>query len=153
MLMSDSIVLAVSAAESLEPAPITPDWVLGGTPAAQSKILAKSRDGTSYIMVWECSAGSFRWQYDEDETLTVISGEVFITDDLGRKQRLGEGDMGFFPAGSSCTWYVPDRIKKIAVLRKDLPFPVGFGVRAFHKLLRAFGFRGSSPLISATSSS
>jgi uncharacterized protein len=151
--MSDTIVLAASAAASLEPAPITPDWVLAGTPEARSKILAKSRDRTSYIMIWECSAGRFRWHYDEDETLTVISGEAFITDDMGREQRLGQGDMGFFPAGSSCTWYVPDRIKKIAVLRKDLPFPVGLGVRAFHKLLRAFGLRGGSPLIPGTSGS
>ena len=56
--------------------------------------------------------------------------------------------MAFFPAGSSCTWRVVDRIKKVAILRKDLPLPLGFGVRAWHKLLRIVGLRGRSSLIS-----
>jgi uncharacterized protein len=149
--MPNSVVIAAAAAASLEPAPISPDWILDGRPEARSKILAKSQDGTSYIMVWECTAGRFSWHYHEDETVVVISGEVFVTNDKGEERRLGPGDMGFFPAGSSATWRVTDRIKKVAVLRKDLPVWVGFGVRAWHKLLRIAGLRGGSPLMPATS--
>jgi uncharacterized cupin superfamily protein len=145
--MSISVVIAATASATLEPAPISPDWILAGTPEAWSKILAKSRDGTSYIMVWECTAGSFNWHYNEDETVVVISGEVFITNDQGEERRLGQGDMGFFPARSSCTWRVTDRIKKVAVLRKDLPLPLGFGVRAWHKFLRIAGLRSASSLM------
>lgn len=137
------------ASNDLAPAPISPDWVLAGTPQARSKILAKSHDRTSCIMVWECSAGRFNWNYSEDEIVMVISGEVFITTDKGGERRLGQGDVGFFPAGSSCTWRVSDRVKKIAILRKDLPLPFGFGVRAWHKLLRVTGLRGQSPLMQA----
>jgi uncharacterized cupin superfamily protein len=147
--MSNSIVIAATATSVLEPAPISPDWILAGTPEARSKILAKSHDGTSCIMVWECTAGRFNWYYNEDETIVVISGEVFITNDQGEERQLVQGDMGFFPAGSSCTWSVTDRIKKVAVLRKDLPLPLGFGVRAWHKFLSIAGLRSASSLMPA----
>ena len=80
----------------LEPVPILP--ALAGTPAARSKVLARSRDRTSWIMVWECTAGRFIWDYGVDETVVVISGEVFITTGEEKEKRLGKGDMAFFPA-------------------------------------------------------
>jgi uncharacterized cupin superfamily protein len=143
-----NIVIEAAASIDLEPAPISPDWILAGTPEARSKMLAKSHDRTSSITVWECSAGRFNWHYSEDETIVVISGEAFITTDKDKERRLGQGDMGFFPAGSSCTWRVNDRVKKVAVLRKDLPPLLGIGVRAWHKLLRIIGLRGQSSLSS-----
>jgi uncharacterized protein len=147
--MSKSIVIEAAASANLEPAPISPDWILAGTPEARSKMLVKSRDRTSSITVWECTPGRFNWHYSEDETVVVISGEVFITTEQGEERRLGQGDMAFFPGGSSCTWRVTDRIKKVAILRKDLPPPLGIGVRAWHKLLRVLGLRGQSSLIPA----
>jgi len=147
--MSKSIVIEAAASANLDPAPIPPDWILAGTPEARSKMLVKSRDRTSSITVWECAAGRFNWHYSEDETVVVISGEVFITTEQGQERRLGQGDMAFFPAGSSCTWRVTDRIKKVAILRKDLPPLLGIGVRAWHKLLRVLGLRGQSSLIPA----
>ena len=95
-------------------------------------------------MVWECTAGRFDWHYSEDETVVIISGEVFITTESGEEKRLSQGDMGFFPAGSSCTWRVNDRVKKVAVLRKNLPFLLSIGERAWNKLLRIAGLRGQS---------
>ena len=144
-----AIVIEAAASADLEPAPISPDWILAGTPQARSKLLAKSHDRTSSIMVWECTAGRFNWHYSEDETVVVISGEVFITGEKGEERRLGQGDMGFFPAGSSCTWRVNDRIKKVAVVRKDMPLLLGFGVRVWNKLLRIVGLRGRSSLMPA----
>jgi len=144
--MSNSIVIAATAATELYPAPITPGWILSGTPQAQNKMLASSQDRSSYIMVWECTPGRFNWHYSEGETVVIISGEVFITTEKGEERRLGQGDMGFFPAGSSCTWCINDRIKKVAILRKDLPPLLGIGVRAWHKLLRTVGLRGQSSL-------
>jgi uncharacterized cupin superfamily protein len=145
--MSKSIVLASAATMAdLEPAPISPDWILSGTPEARAKLLAKSHDGTSYIMVWECSAGRFMWHYVEDETVTITFGEVFITAEKGQACRLGQGDMGFFPAGTSCEWHVNNRVRKVAVFRKSLGFPLGFGVRAWYKALTIAGLRGRSPL-------
>ena len=101
-------------ARDLHSAPIPKPWILSGTPEARNKHLAKSHDRTSNVIVWDCTPGHFNWHYSEDETVVVISGEVFITSEKGEEGRLGQGDMGFFPAGSSCTWRVTDRIKKIA---------------------------------------
>jgi uncharacterized protein len=147
---TDPIVIEALESAALGPAPIAPDWILAGTPNARSKVLAKSRDRTSRIMVWECTAGYFNWHYSEDETVIVISGEAFIGTANGEERRLGQGDMGFFPAGSSCTWRVNDRIKKVAVLRKDLPPPLGIGVRAWHKLLQILGLRSQPSLMPGT---
>jgi hypothetical protein len=144
--MSKSIVNAAAAAADLESAPVASDWVLAGSPQARLKLLAKSYDGTAYVVVWECTAGSFKWHYSEDETVVVISGEVFITTEAGKECRLGEGDMGFFPAQSSAVWRIPHRVKKVAIIRKDMPLPLGFGLRAWHKFLRTVSLRGASPL-------
>ena len=144
-----SIVIEAAASADLEPAPISPDWILAGTPEARNKTLVISPDRTSFIVVWECTAGRFIWHYNVDETVVVISGEVFITTEEGKEKRLGPGDMGFFPAGSSCTWRVNDRVKKVAVLRKDLPPLLSISVRAWHKLLRIVRLRGQSSLIPA----
>ena len=81
-----SITLESAALAALDPAPITPDWILAGTPQARSKVLAKSHDRTSSIMVWECTAGRFNWHYGEDETVVIISGEVFITAGKGKRR-------------------------------------------------------------------
>ena len=144
--MLKPIVISSAAAAELESQPIPSDWILAGSPEARAKLLAKSHDGASRIVVWECTAGRFNWHYSEDETVVVIAGEVFVTTAIGYERRLGEGDMGFFPAGSSAIWRVPDRIKKVAVLRRDLPGPLAFGLRAWHRLLRIVAPRGGSSL-------
>ena len=144
--MFKSIVTEAANLAALEPSPISPNWILDGTPQARNKVLARSHDRTSWVVVWECTAGRFNWHYSEDETVVVISGEVFITTEKGEERRLGPGDMGFFPAGSSCTWRVNDCVKKVAFLRQDLPPPLGIGVRVWHKLLRILGLRGQSSI-------
>lgn len=143
--MSSSIVIAAAASSDLEPAPISPGWILSGTPEARSKLLATSHDGASCVMVWECTSGRFNWHYSEDETAVVISGEVFITTEKGER-RLGQGDMAFFPAGTSCMWRINVPVRKVAIIRKALPLPLGFGLRAWNKLLRTIGLKGRSPL-------
>lgn len=85
------------------------------------------------IMAWSCTAGRFHWHYAVDETLHIISGEVFISDESGAVRRLGPGDMVFFPAGSSSTWHVPHHVKKLAVCRHSMPRPFGNLLRAWNK--------------------
>jgi uncharacterized cupin superfamily protein len=144
--MSPSIVVAAAASADLDPAPITPAWILSGDPDARFKLLARSRDKTSQMVAWECTPGRFNWHYAEDETVYILSGEVFITAANSVERRLGQGDMAFFPAGSSCIWHVTERVRKVAFLRKDLPQGLGLFVRAWHKFLRAAGIRGQAPL-------
>jgi uncharacterized cupin superfamily protein len=144
--MSQSIVIAATASAELDPAPITPGWILSGAPSARAKRMAVSGDKTASVVVWECTLGHFNWHYTEDESICIVSGEVFITAANGAERRLGPGDMAFFPAGSSCTWRVTEQVRKVAFLRKDMPHLLSLGVRAWHKLLRMAGVRGQMPL-------
>jgi uncharacterized protein len=146
--MAKSILIATPAAFELEAQaqPILPGWVLSGAPASRTRNVVRSHDFTSNIVVWECTAGIFEWHYNKDEILFVIAGEAFITDEKGEERRLGPGDIAFFPAGTSCTWRVPELIKKIAVVRETMWRPLGLGLKACKKLLRVAGIGGESPL-------
>ncbi|HEX3505353.1 MAG TPA: cupin domain-containing protein [Xanthobacteraceae bacterium] len=133
--MPNPVVFAAPADVELDPAPIPPDWIIEGNPQARSKRLAASADGTSTIMAWSCTAGRFKWHYTVDETIHLISGEVFVTDENDNVRRVGPGDMVFFPAGAVSTWYIPDHVRKLAVCRHAMPRFAGFAVRAFSKLI------------------
>jgi len=147
--MASPIVIETAAAAELSPEPIPQDWILEGSPAARSKRLAKSDDHTSYIMVWDCTPGRFNWHYNKDETLVVVSGEVFINNGDGRERRLGPGDWAFFPGGSSATWRVTCHLRKVAVLRETMPRPLGLSLRLWKGAVRRAGFGGRSPLVLA----
>ncbi len=133
--MSMPIVVADPSTVSLEPAPIQPDWILEGAPEARAKVLARSGDRTSVVWAWSCTVGRFNWHYDVDETVHIISGEVFIANEDGVERRLGPGDMAFFPAGSSSVWRVTADVRKLAVCRHTLPQPLGYALRAWRKLI------------------
>jgi uncharacterized cupin superfamily protein len=132
--MSQPIVTALPAEVELASAPIPSGWILAGTPEARSRQLARSQDGASSVMAWSCTAGRFNWHYMVDETVHIISGEVFITNDKGEECRLGPGDMAFFPAGSRSTWRVPVAVRKLAVCRQAMPRPFGLALRVWNKL-------------------
>jgi uncharacterized cupin superfamily protein len=138
-----SILVNAAHAVELENAPIPKHDILSGTPEARSKMLATSHDGTAQIMAWECTAGEFLWHYSEDETVVVLSGEAFVTNAHGEEYRLADGYVAFFPGGSSSRWRITRPVRKIAVLRKDLPRLAGFAVRVWHLLLRSCGLRGA----------
>jgi uncharacterized protein len=145
-MMSESIVITSAESATLQPAPITPAWVMDGVPDACNTLLAVSQDRTARLVAWECTPGLFNWHYTEDETVYIISGEVFITTKDGSVRRLGKGDVAFFPARSSCTWHVTETVRKVAFLRKDMPPLLGLCLRVWHKLLQKAGIRGSMPL-------
>lgn len=149
--MSKPIVIANPMAVGLEPnpEPIPADWILESTPTARSKMLARSHDWTSTLVVWECTAGRFNWHFSQDEVILVVSGETFLIGENGEEKRLGPGDVGYFPAGTTCTFRVPDRIRKVAVVRESMWRPLGFGLKVWKKLLRVAGLAGKSPLLLA----
>ena len=144
--MSNSIVLITAGTSDLEPAPIPADWILNGRPETRNKELARSRDRTATIYDWSCTAGRFTWHYAEDEILVVVSGETFITDENGKEHRLGPGDMGFFPAGSSATWRITSHVRKFAMVRSTVPKPLVFAMRVWRRLRRMVRRQIVSPL-------
>jgi len=151
------IVVVPSASPELAPAPIPLDWVLSGTPQARSRQLVRSHDRASSVMAWSCTAGRFNWRYTVDETVHIIEGEVFVTDENGREHRLGPGDSAFFPAGSSSAWHVPVFVRKVAVCRQSMPFLFAFALRAWNMMARFMGAiflpagEAADPLAPATS--
>jgi len=152
--VSNPVIFAAPADVELGPAPIPSDWIIEGNPQARSKRLAASADGTSTIMAWSCTAGRFKWNYTVDETIHLISGEVFVTDENDNVRRVGPGDMVFFPAGSVSTWYIPDHVRKFAVCRHSMPRAAGFALRAWNKLISIItGFDGGSALESVPEAS
>lgn len=132
--MTEPIVFAAPAEVELDPAPIPSSWIIEGEPQAHSKRLAASKDRGSAIMAWSCTPGRFRWHYNVDETVHIIAGEVFVTDHTGVSRRLGPGDVAFFPAGSVSQWHVTQAVRKLAVCRQAMPWPLGFALRVWNKL-------------------
>lgn len=138
-IVPDSALIAEPALMELAPDPIRTEWILRGAPQAASKILARSRDWLSILVVWECSAGGFKWHYTRDETLVVISGCASITDARGTERHFKPGDVVFFPAGTSYTWSIEDRIRKIAVVRESVWPPLGMAAKICKKVARTIG--------------
>lgn len=50
--------------------------------------------------------GPFRYDFELNETIHVVEGEVVITVDGGPTLELGPGDIASFAAGSSATWRI-----------------------------------------------
>ena len=143
--MNKSVVVVSPDVGELYPEPIPQNWVLSGAPRAWSKVTLRSRDWVSRIVVWECTAGSFKWHYRREEFLKVVSGEAYMIVKRGPERRFGPGDVLFFPAGSSCTWRVPQSFRKIAMLREPLWPPLGLCLTIWNKFLHeltAFAQRG-----------
>ena len=145
--VSDSVLIVAAASVELEPEPIPANWIVSGSPVARCKKMIRSYDRTSHIVIWDCTPGSFIWHYGMDEAIVVISGEAFMINEKGEERRFGPGDLGYFPAGTSCTWRITETLRKVGVLKENLGRPLGLGVKAWHKLLRIVGLAGKSPLM------
>ena len=117
---------------TLMAAPINPAWILAGAPHVRSIEVSRSADGASNTMIWDCTAGTFRWYFGVDETVHIMDGEVIVSDDSGNTRTLRAGDIGFFPAGTWMTWRVETYVRKVAFLRHPLPQPFGALLRVFN---------------------
>ena len=143
--MPKAITFAVPADMQLKPVPIAADWVIEGAPVARSRRLSTSPDTTSSTMVWTCTPGKFHWHYTVDETLYILEGEVFVTNEKDEVRRLGPGDLAFFPAGSQSVWHVTKDLRKIAFCRQSMPLVAGFMLRGINKFINILmGYRGGA---------
>lgn len=125
------VVISVPADAKLVAAPIPKKWILEGKPEARSAVLSRSPDNAAVTVVWETTKGVFRWHFQIDETINVLDGEVFVTDQDHREHRLGPGDVAYFPAGTWSTWRVPDHLRKIAFVRHGMAKPIARLSRAW----------------------
>jgi uncharacterized protein len=125
---------------------IPQEWILSGHPQARCKKVVRSRDWTSHIVVWDCTPGTFKWHFAMDETIVVLSGEAFMINEKGEERRFGQGEMGFFPAGTSCTWRIDEHFMKIGILREPVWRPIGLAIKAWRRLLQIAGLAEPSPI-------
>jgi hypothetical protein len=139
-MQSKSILVTTPAFDGGSAAPsVISTNVLSGMPIMRTWNILRSHDLTSDLMAWECTAGQFECRYWQDEVVMIVSGEVFVTDEKGEERRLGPGDVGFFPAGTTSIWRVPERVRKIAVLRETMWRPAGIALKIWKRLLRMVG--------------
>lgn len=130
---------------ALRSAPIPPAWILEGHPDAKAGVIGSTSDGTTQLLVWRVSAGRFNWFYDVDETVTILDGDVELSDGANapahdpKARHLGAGDVVFFRAGSTATWEVHDHVRKVATVRHSLPEPVASLQRWGHSVRTLFG--------------
>jgi uncharacterized cupin superfamily protein len=139
--MKAKIAVAASDNVTFKPAPISPDHVLAGRPEARNAVVFTSADKLQITLMWHCTAGSFRWFYDEDETCLVMEGGMTLHFDNGSQRSCGPGDLLFFPAGTTCVWVIDKEVRKAAFFREPAPQMVALPMRALRKLIDRSGVR------------
>ncbi len=113
----------------MRPAPINKDWIIEGNPKTEVGEVAHTYDNSTQVYIWRTTASKFTWHYDVDEVVTILDGEVFITDTDGKTRDLKAGDVALFPVGAVLTWNVPDHVTKSAIIKHTMPKPFETAVR------------------------
>lgn len=132
-------------AVQLKSAPIRPEWIIEGAPLARNHVLFVSEDRSSLTLFWECTAGVFKWVYDEEETIYVIDGGMTLTYPNGETRTVGKGDVVYFAAGDTAIWTVESHVQKIAVFRRPLPKTFGQLLAVYHKAMARFAPTAQAP--------
>jgi uncharacterized cupin superfamily protein len=103
------------------PSPIPAAWVVSGNPVTEVAEVAATHDGIAQVYLWRTTASTFRWTHQADEIITILDGDVFITEPDGKRHHLKPGDVAHFPVGSAQLWEVPKTLLKSAILKQRSP--------------------------------
>ncbi len=117
----NEIKIVKAAGAALDAWPIPAEQVLDGDPQARGALLRQSTDKRLANGVWECTPGSFLWDYTWDETIFVREGAFTITDQNGATTSVGSGDLIFVPSGTQSTWEITETVRKFFHFRSDTP--------------------------------
>lgn len=131
--MSTKTQVFAGGAVDFKAAPIPPEWIVSGEPVAQNHVMFVSDDRSSMTLFWRCTAGTFRWIYDEEETIYVLDGGMTLTFPDGTVRRVEAGDVVHFAAGSTALWEVESHVHKIAVFRRPIPAALGGLLHAYRR--------------------
>jgi len=96
----------------LKPWELPEDWHLEGDSSARGVVVSRSPDARLLRGIWEAQPSTFRFLFDSDETMVVLSGRMTITPDGGEPVELMPGDMAFFAAGTQTVWKVHEPMRK-----------------------------------------
>src|SRR4051812_48039967 len=84
--------------------PLPQEAIVAGAPEASGAVLSKSVDSRKVRGVWSCTPGTFRWSWNYDETVFMLSGRASVALSDGRVVELKPGDMAFFESGADSVW-------------------------------------------------
>jgi uncharacterized cupin superfamily protein len=87
-----------------------------GGPIVRALERLASTDGAIASGVWDSTAGKQDFQFDFDEVLYFLEGEVHVTAD-GKTYTFRAGDVAFVRAGTHMSWDVPHYIRKVWIHR------------------------------------
>ena len=87
-----------------------------GNPVVRALERLASADGCIASGVWDSTAGKHEFQFDFDEILYFIEGEVHVTAN-SRTYTFRAGDVAFVRAGVHMSWDVPRYIRKVWIHR------------------------------------
>ena len=107
-----------------QPSPIPAKWVVAGNPVAEAAEVSRTEDDGAQVFLWRVTAGTFNWTHRSDEIVTILQGEVYVTDADGTRHHLTVGDVAHFPQGAVQTWEVPKALLKSAILKHRSPSTV-----------------------------
>ena len=117
-----------------KPAPIRAEWIRAGNPVAENQVVATSSDRSVMSIFWRCSAGSFEWIYDDEETIYILDGGMRLTFPNGETREVSQGDVVYFPAGTRAHWDIASHVEKVAVFRRPTPKLFDLPIRIVNKL-------------------
>ena len=93
--------------------PINTGWIQEGTPDSRGAVSLESCDSVACSGQWSCTPCKFRWEYEVDEFVFLLEGEVVITEEGGESFTLTAGDMMYCPRGLVTTWEVVKPTRKV----------------------------------------
>ena len=68
--------------------------------------------GIKNLPIWTREVSFFDWTYDDQETCSLLEGEVTVTPDGEEPLKFGAGDLVVFPAGMDCRWDIHKAVRK-----------------------------------------
>jgi len=100
----------------------TPDWqpvdkarVVRGAPEQAYALLYSSASGEFHTGIYQCTTGSWKVSYSEDEFCTLLEGHVRLTDAGGHAQEYRAPASFLIPAGFEGLWDAITPVRKCFV--------------------------------------
>jgi uncharacterized cupin superfamily protein len=104
--------------------PLPGELIVEGSPQASGAVLSKSADSKKVRGIWSCTPGTFRWNWNYDETVFMLAGRATVELADGRVVELKAGDMAFFEIGEESVWTIHETLRK--GFHADAPEPLPF---------------------------
>ncbi|UCB44621.1 MAG: cupin domain-containing protein [Spirochaetota bacterium] len=78
-------------------------------------VIEDKKECTS-IGIWDCDPVEYKWDYEYDEYIYMLKGEVTINEIGGDKHKLCAGDFAYFPRGTKNIWNIEKPIRNIYII-------------------------------------